>query len=73
MKTEINTATVTTEGKQLNGAEVLTVESFGIAEDGRTLIVMLELANGSLVCYQFCSGEPITAHVVAASPIGRLH
>lgn len=53
------------EGNALGGATVANVESFGLAEDGRTLVVTVELTDGRLAMFQFAPGQPITAHVVA--------
>ncbi len=52
-------------GPQAYGATVAHVESFGLCEDGRTLMVMVELADERMACFQFCPGELITAAVVA--------
>lgn len=64
MKLTLEAVTVTVEGVQLDGARVANVESFGIAEDRKTLVVMVELADHRLACFQFCPGLPVTAHVV---------
>ena len=53
------------EGPQLEGVLVANVESFGLAEDGRTLAVTVELVDGRLAMFQFCPGRPVTAAVVA--------
>lgn len=45
-------------------AAVETIHSYGMAEDGETLVVMVEMADGHTACFQFCPGGPITAHVI---------
>lgn len=49
----------------LPDAAVKCIDHFGLCEDGRTLAVTVELADGKLAMFNFCPGSPVTAHVVA--------
>jgi hypothetical protein len=53
-----------TEGAQLGGVPVTAVDSVGLAEDNRTAVVMIELADGRMACFTFCPGSPVVARVV---------
>jgi hypothetical protein len=56
-------------------AVVESINSYGIAEDGETLIVLVELADGSTASVGITPGQPISVHVVMASerPNKALH
>lgn len=56
-------------------AVVESINSYGIAEDGETLIVLVELADGSTASVGIAPGFPISVHVVMASerPNKALH
>lgn len=53
-----------TGGPVLGGVLVESIHSYDIAEDGRTLCVMCEMADGSTAMISVCPGRPITACVV---------
>jgi hypothetical protein len=47
---------------------VESIHSYGYAEDGRTLMVMVELADHRLASFSFCPGEPVGAAVHDVEP-----
>lgn len=53
------------EGQLLGGVLVNSIHSYGLAEDNKTLMVMVELADGHTAVISVCPGSPVTAHVVA--------
>lgn len=59
----------------LPAAVVESINSYGIAEDGETLMVMVELADGSTAAVSIAPGAPICVRVVMASerPNRALH
>lgn len=63
------------ESKTLPSAAVECVRSYGIAEDGETLLVLVDLADGRTVSVGIAPGKPIFIGVVAESerPNKALH
>ena len=44
---------------------VANIDSYAMCEDGRTLLVLVELVNGRTMAFTFCPGQAITACAVA--------
>ncbi len=54
------------EGKQLGGALVAAIDSWGVRDKGKTLEVVVVMNDRRMALYQFARGKPITAYVVSA-------
>ncbi len=52
------------EGEALGGTRVRRIDSFELAEDGVTLMVLAELCDGRLAAFTFCPEEAVRVHVV---------
>ena len=51
-------------GRKFMCEKVLTIDSFDLCEDNRTVMVSCTLADGREVMLTFCPGEQITAHAL---------
>ncbi|MBI4290585.1 MAG: hypothetical protein HY661_03795 [Betaproteobacteria bacterium] len=60
------------EGATLPTAQVESIYSYGIAEDGETLMVMVDLADGSTAAISVAPGQPIGVRVVIEPPALKL-
>ena len=53
------------EGPLLGGMLVKSIHSYGLAEDGNTLCIMVDMVDNTNVMISLAPGSPIAAHVVA--------
>jgi hypothetical protein len=65
MKAKLRDISSERAGSTLPDAAVACIHSNNIAEDGKTLVLMIDLADGTTAMISVCPGHPITCCVVA--------